>query len=140
MGVAVAPLTTAVMGSVDVHRAGVASGVNNAISRASGLVAIAALGVVLRARFDGVLDEKLAVLRLPSEAAARVASERSKLGGADFTGIDTITREAVHAAFSDAYVDGFRTLMVTSALLAVAGAVVAWALIEARPPEERRGG
>ena len=50
MGLTVAPLTSAVMGSVDGHHAGVASGVNNAVARAASLLAIAALGSRLPGR------------------------------------------------------------------------------------------
>jgi EmrB/QacA subfamily drug resistance transporter len=130
MGIAVAPLTTAVMTSVEDHQAGVASGVNNAVARAGGLVAVAALGVVLRVRFDRVLDERLAVLRLSAAASARIVSEREKLGAADLTALDATAREAARAAFGDAYVAGFRTLMLSSALLAALGALAAWTSVD----------
>jgi EmrB/QacA subfamily drug resistance transporter len=130
MGIAVAPLTAAVMGSVDPHRVGVASGVSNAVARAAGLVAIAALGAVLRSRFDRALDERLALLRLPEGDAARVLSERGKLGAADFSGLDAATREAARAAFGAAYVSGFRTLIGVSAALAALGALAAWASLD----------
>ena len=42
----VAPLTATVLAAVDVDRAGLASGVNNAIARAGGLIAVAALPLV----------------------------------------------------------------------------------------------
>jgi EmrB/QacA subfamily drug resistance transporter len=50
MAAAVAPLTTAVLGSVDAAHTGVASGFNSAVARAGGLIATALLGLVLAAR------------------------------------------------------------------------------------------
>jgi MFS family permease len=128
MGITVAPLTAAVMGSVESHRAGVASGVNNAVARAAGLLAVAGLGVVLRERFDGVLDRHLTALRLPAALTWRVAAERTKLAGADLGDLDPAIFADVRAAFDDAYVAGFRALALTCALLAATAALAALAL------------
>lgn len=129
MGITVAPLTSAVMGSVDARHAGVASGVNNAVSRAAGLLAIAALGVVLRRRFDSVLDAKLGTLHLPASIAAKVAAERSKLGAADLGDVEGPVRDALREAFAEAFVAGFRTTMITCAALAALGSLAALALV-----------
>ncbi len=51
MSMVVAPLSTAVMGAVEDRRSGTASGVNNAISRSAGLIAVAAMGSVAGAAY-----------------------------------------------------------------------------------------
>jgi len=133
MGITVAPLTTAVMGSVDRHHAGTASGVNNAVSRAGGLLAIAVLGVVLRSRFDHVLDARLDGMNVSASVASRIAAERPKLGAAQLDDLEGPVRDALREVFANAFVAGFRTVMLASAALAVLGGVAGWLMV--RNPE-----
>jgi EmrB/QacA subfamily drug resistance transporter len=121
MAISVAPLTTAVMNSVEQERAGVASGVNNAVSRVAGLLAVAVLGVLLNIGFNRSLD------RQSPEIRAVVDPQRSKLAGAEVA--DRTARRAVDEAF----VDGYRLVVLASAVLVAAGAASAALLIEARP-------
>ncbi|WP_242497632.1 MFS transporter [Microbacterium protaetiae] len=44
--ITVAPLTSAILGSIDPARSGIASAVNNAVARVAGLIAVATLGVI----------------------------------------------------------------------------------------------
>src|SRR6266496_5936321 len=70
MAITVAPLTTTVMTSIDDERhAGAASGINNAISRVAGLLAIALFGTISVFVFARALDVRLA----PEDAAVRSA-------------------------------------------------------------------
>lgn len=59
MAITVAPLTTTVMGSVSQEQAGTASGINNAVSRTAGLLAIAVFGVVMLHAFSWDLQSRL---------------------------------------------------------------------------------
>jgi EmrB/QacA subfamily drug resistance transporter len=126
MGLTVAPLTATVMGAVDPRHAGIASGINNAVSRAAGLLAIAALGALLVARFDVVLDRGLARIAPPPDVLAVVQAQRSKLAAADVP-------PALHAVFVASYVAGYRTVMMTSSVLAALGAAFALVFVERRP-------
>jgi EmrB/QacA subfamily drug resistance transporter len=130
MGITVAPLTAAVMGSVDSRHAGLASGINNAVSRTASLLAVAALGVALVARFNQVLDADLAGRGLPPAALAVAAAERVRLVGADFSSLAPHLRDTLRVAFDGAYVAGFRAVMLICAGLAAAGGLAAGWLVE----------
>ena len=62
MAVSVAPLTTAVMNSVGESDAVIASGINNAVSRTAGLLAIAIFGIAMLELFDHSLKARLAAV------------------------------------------------------------------------------
>src|SRR5262249_49846454 len=79
MSIVVAPLTSTVMAAVDAHHAGVASGVNNAVSRIAGLLGIAVGGLVLVQTFDTGLTPALDRLSLPQVARAAIDRDLPKL-------------------------------------------------------------
>ncbi|MEO8663251.1 MAG: MFS transporter [Bryobacteraceae bacterium] len=118
MAIAVAPLTTTVMTAVPSDRAGVASGVNNAVSRVAGLLAIAVFGLILNTTFNRALDNRL--------GAARFASERPKLAAIETT--DAPARLAIQESF----LEGYRAVLYIAAALAVASSLSAAALIGRR--------
>jgi EmrB/QacA subfamily drug resistance transporter len=74
----VAPLTATVLGAVPQHNAGVASGVNNQVARVASLLAIAAVGAVVAARFGAVLEDGVDASRLDPGARAALADVESR--------------------------------------------------------------
>jgi EmrB/QacA subfamily drug resistance transporter len=125
MTVTVAPLTTTVMGAVKSAHAGVASGINNTVSRVAGLLAIAVFGVVLARKFDAAVKPKLDSLALPAAARAQIDEQLPKMAGAEIgsVGIDGDARLAVQRSIDDAFVSGFRVVMFGAAGVALAAAV-----------------
>jgi EmrB/QacA subfamily drug resistance transporter len=133
MAVSVAPLTTTVMGAVDVQRAGVASGVNNAVSRAAGLIAIAVLGIVILSVFESSLDSHLAGLHLASATQQMIETQRTKLVGIAIpAGVSNSLYAALERAIDESFVAGFRVVMLICAALAAASALSALLLIEGK--------
>jgi hypothetical protein len=138
MSVSVAPLTTAVMGAVDTQYVGTASGVNNAVARTAGLIAIAVFGIIILAVFSQNLVSQLPLLQLPSGIEAAVILQKNKLVGIEIpSGLDSSALAAAQLAISEAFVSGFRVIMLVSAALAVLSSLSAMALIEGKPPVTR---
>jgi MFS family permease len=130
MAVSVAPLTTTVMDSVSQNHAGAASGINNAVSRIAGLLAIAVLGFVLIAVFNRDLDKRLNGLSVSSELRQQIDSQRSKLAAIQTQNPDA--REAI----AESFVAGYRTLLWIAVGLSVAGSLSAAFFVDLKRPAD----
>lgn len=117
MGITVAPLTTTVVNAVNPQHMGIASGINNAVSRIAGLLAIAALTVVLAAIYDASIGRSLDAMHASPAARAAVAAQRDRLGGARFA--DAGLQRASVSAFEN----GYRGVAVACVLLAALAAL-----------------
>lgn len=113
MGLVVSPLSTAVMTAVDDGDTGVASGVNNAVARVAGLVAVALLGAVVAQTFQENLD---------------YAAELPIFFGVASSGLSG-PEEALRLAATDA---AFAMVCYITAALSLVSAVTAWMTLERR--------
>jgi EmrB/QacA subfamily drug resistance transporter len=145
MAITVAPLTTVVMSSVDRQHVGAASGINNAVARVAGVLAIAVFGIVMVKTFGSRLDQDLANLSVPQNIVQEIHSREIELAGLELPqGLDTNAVAAMRRAISDAFLWGFRLVLFACAGLSMASAVVAWRMIasaaEPRSQSSRAGG
>jgi len=126
MAVTVAPLTTVVMNSVKQDRVGTASGINNAVARVAGVLAIAVLGIVMVKTFGSRLDQSLSRLMLPSVTLQELHTNETKLAGLPIpAGLDPSTTSAIHEFVGEAFVFAFRIIMFLCAGLCLASTLVA---------------
>ena len=132
LAISVAPLTTTVMNSVKESHAGIASGVNNAVSRTAGLLAIAVLGLIMFQTFNHCLDQRLNQMAVPFEIRKAVNSQRIKLAAAEIPPVAEPIRAAIKQAIDECFVYGFRRVMLFGCGLALASSLMAWLIIRSR--------
>jgi EmrB/QacA subfamily drug resistance transporter len=130
LAIAIAPLTTVVMDSAGEDHVGVASGINNAVARVAGVLAIAVLGIVMTAAFRSRLNHEVAKLALPPAALEELRDNETKLAGMELpVSVDPGTKEAIRKSVELPFVSGFRLVMVICAGLAASSAAATWCTI-----------
>jgi hypothetical protein len=141
MSISVAPLTTAVMNSVDTSLSGAASGINNAASRVAALFAVAIFGLIMASIFDGRLHGELERAAVAPGLVEAIEQQRNRLAAIELpASIDARDTASAKGAIAAAFVTGFRAIMLISAALALASAISAWLLIEGASRRADRSG
>lgn len=119
MAVSVAPLTTVVMNSITLDQAGVASGINNAVSRIAGLLAIAMLGLVMTTIFNQQLANRLKKSTLPTTVQQEILNQQALLAG-----IKTNERSS-QQLIQESFLIGYKVIVLIAVILSLASSVSA---------------
>jgi len=140
MAITVAPLTTTVMNSIAQSRAGIASGVNNAVARTASLLAIAVLGVVMIHVFQTNLNWRLRTANFPASVVQSLQTQSIKLAAIDMPqNLNAETQQVIRRAIDESFVSGFRWVMVIGAVLAATSAVTTLFWIGTAPRVRTQG-
>jgi EmrB/QacA subfamily drug resistance transporter len=135
----VAPLTTTVMDSVSERQAGVASGVNNAVSRVASLLSIAVLGMVAFHVFNTQLAQKLDISNLSAPVKNAVLEQRNRLTQIEPPkDLDIDQEQVLKRSIDGSFLSGFRWVMIISAGLALLSAFSAWSMIQGKPQKSAK--
>ncbi len=139
MSLVIAPLTTTALNAVEGQHSGLASGVNNAVSRTASLLSIAVLGIFVFTAFSNTLDSRLSKLDLPPAVVQQMDAQKADLGAAQAPrGVDAATQREINRAVDESFVAGFRSVMFIAAGLALASALVSALIIEGKPASPER--
>jgi predicted MFS family arabinose efflux permease len=128
MGFVVAPLTTTVMNAVPREHVGLASGVNNAVSRVGGLLAIAVAGAIIWGAFNAAFDAAIPSLHVDANERAHIEQERSRLAGGNYGDA------RVQLAVFEAYDASFNDVALLCAGLAAAASLAAYLMLGSASP------
>jgi EmrB/QacA subfamily drug resistance transporter len=129
MGFVVAPLTATVINAVPDEHVGLASGINNAVSRIGGLLAIALAGAVIWSAFNAKLGPRLDAIHATVTERANVNAQRSRLAGGRYA--DPRLRDAVLRSYDAAFND----VALLCAALAAAASLAAFFMLSSASPQ-----
>jgi EmrB/QacA subfamily drug resistance transporter len=129
MSIVIAPLTKSAL-SVANNYSGAASGVNNAVARIAGLLAIAILGAIIISLFKGQLADSIHTSRLNQNQQQQIMLQENKLGGITMPqNFSDTSKKIAQNAVDNSFIYGFRYAMGINAFLAFLSAFVSFLTI-----------
>ena len=129
----IAPLTTTVFDSSDPELSGLASGINNAVSRTAGLLAIALFGIVFTGVFSNGFDAQLQAAHVSTATRTLANVDRARFaGGTVPPDVPAADRPAVSAAVRQSFLAGFRGVQYVSAGVSFLAALIAFIALPRR--------
>jgi hypothetical protein len=133
IGLAIAPATESIMGSLPREKAGIGSAMNDVVREVGGTLGIAVLGSVLASAYASTVDPVVAALPADAAEAAGDSVGAAHQVGAELGGP---SGAELIATANQAFVDAMSTTAGIAAAVAVVGALIAAALLPSRARTE----
>lgn len=139
MGITVAPLTTAVMGAVSEDNSGIASGINNTVARAAGVLAIALMGALVLFSFKASIEKGVDALDISNTMKNEIIIESSKLAGAEVPdGLSAGNMVIVDNLLKNSFISAFNKAVYVASILTFLGGLMAFIFIKGQVKESKK--
>jgi len=126
------------MAAVGEEKSGIASGINNAVARTAGLLAIAIFGVVMLHTFSSTFAKKLADIQVSEDIRHLLSEQSVKLAGMEVpSNLNMEARSQVEQAVARSFLSGFRLIMFAASVLALGSALSSYLMISPKKGIER---
>ncbi|MFT5765089.1 MAG: EmrB/QacA subfamily drug resistance transporter [Saprospiraceae bacterium] len=136
MGITVAPLTTAVMGAVSEDDTGIASGINNTIARAAGVLAVALMGALVLFSFKESIEQEIHIMQISNAMKNEIMVESLKFTAAEApAGLSVENITFVEHVFKVSFIDAFNKVVYVASILTLLGGIIAFIFIEPKKVE-----
>jgi len=123
LAITIAPLTTTILNCVEQDEQGAASGINNAVARVAGLLAVAVLGIAATGAFNRGVDRRLDAAHVSERMREAFAPERSRLGAArPPSEASSNEKKAIQEGIAEGLEGAFRVIGVLGAVLCLLAA------------------
>ena len=123
MSITIVPLTETVMSSVGNQLSGMASGINNATTQMSNVLAIAIFGALAVFFFNSGMENRLKNSQLSKNDRTLVISQAVNLGNAQVPEkIEESDRASIKAFYRESFIDAYKNVMTLAAMLCFTGA------------------
>ncbi len=133
IAITVVPLTTAVMACVDDSKSGIASGINNSVTRISGTFMNAVLGAIVILVFGNYVLEGMESLSVSGAIKDQVMQEASKLGEAVASSeFSAQMQDSINTIYDNSFISVYKMVCWISAFLAFLSAGIAFFMVESK--------
>jgi EmrB/QacA subfamily drug resistance transporter len=141
MGLAMAPATDSIMGSLPQDKAGVGSAVNDTTREIGGALGVAVLGSITASSYRATISASAVYKAATAQSPAAAAAIKDSVGGAAEVAarLPAGAAAAVTTAANEAFVHALNHTVIVGAVIALAGAIIALVFLPARPVVTHEG-
>jgi MFS-type transporter involved in bile tolerance (Atg22 family) len=129
MGMTVVPVTSAIMGCVEENDSGAASGISNAMSRLSGVIALSIVGMATLWFFENFVLQSISDMTIESSEREILMDEIAKFSGAQTDELSSDIRPRIEQAFTKGFFAAFDRSCYTAAGLCWIGSILTFFFI-----------